>query len=318
VRGTVVDIGGVSILLTSSDAERADPVAHLLGHVPHSTASPHVEVRCSARAPAMPRRAPDRTNADFRVWTTEDTLHLELTSGGRARVSATTAWIGTGRDDPQRAAQCLLLPVLTHLLSFRDRYVLHAGSVVAGGVAYLILGGTGTGKSTLGVAAVEHGWLLLGDDMVVVRRQDQRCSAAGIPRTVAVPSDVGSRLARGPLTDDHRGRWEVPAAVLERGWFPVGGLISVGHGTTNRAGLRRVDGRAALSAVLRSYTSSLDPLHLRRFFPVAAALSRLPAWELRHGVEPRSRLSEVGRMLRGIAPEPGLAATVNAAVAEPS
>jgi hypothetical protein len=266
----------------------------------------------------MPRRAPDRTNGGFRVWTAEDTLHLELTSGARARVSATTAWIGTGRDDPQRAAQCLLLPVLTHLLSFRDRYILHAGSVVAGGVAYLILGGTGTGKSTLGVAAVEHGWLLLGDDMVVVHRQDERCSAAGIPRTVAVPSDVGSRLASRPLTDDHRGRWEVPTTVLERGWFPVGGLISVGHGTTNRASLQRVDGRAALSAVLRSYTSSLDPLHLRRFFPVAAALSRLPAWELRHGAQPRTRLSEVARVLRGIEHEPGSVATVNAAAAEPS
>jgi hypothetical protein len=180
--GRVVDIGGLSVLLEATDAARADAVDRLLCHLSSSTASPNVEIRYAARAPALPRRAPDRANEDFRVWMADDTFHVEATSGGRARVSATSAWLGTGGDDPRRAFQFLFPSVITHLLAFQDRFVLHAGAVLGAGRAYALLGRTGTGKSTLAVAALEHGWRVLGDDMVVIRRDsDERRVAAGIP-----------------------------------------------------------------------------------------------------------------------------------------
>jgi hypothetical protein len=95
-------------------------------------------------------------------------------------------------------------------------------------------------------------------------------------------------------------------------------MISVGHGSSSAASLHRLDGRAALRVLLSSYTSSLNPQHLRRFFPVAAALSRLPAWELQHGIDAGTRLAEAGRVLAGIEEEPRSAPPVSAAVSGPT
>ena len=85
--------------------------------------------------------------------------------------------------------------------------------------------------------------------------------------------------------------------VLVRGWFPVTAVIRVGHAESSRGELVPLAGRDALYAALGSFWLSLNPRLLRRFFPRAAALSRLPGWDLGHGCDPGTRLEAAARLL---------------------
>jgi hypothetical protein len=170
--------------------------------------------------------------------------------------------------------------------------------VVRDGVAYVALGPTGSGKSTLALAALSAGWQLLGDDMVAVRDAHTGLEVAGIPRRPAVPGDLGLTANGGrPLDDDHRARWGLPKGSLTGGWFPVAGVVFVGHGRTRTGALQPLAGEDALFRVLRAFSSSTDPRHLSRFFPVAGALTGLPLVELSHGNDASTRVRVARRLL---------------------
>ena len=169
----------------------------------------------------------------------------------------------------------------------------------AGG-AYVVLGDSGQGKSTLALAALASGWRLLGDDLVVVRNGPIGPEVAGIRRRVAVPGELGPQVeARGrPLAGDHRGRWELPLDTLSRGWFPVAGVMVVGHGSSQCGEIRALSGEETMYKVLGAFSSVTDPLLLHHFFPVAGSVSRLDRWYLGHGTDPATRVS-VGQRLLG-------------------
>lgn len=89
--------------------------------------------------------------------------------------------------DADLVAHLLLDHVLPRVVALRGDLMLHAaGAVGPGGRAHLLLGPTGTGKSTLAAALGAHGWPLLDDDGIrVVDAEDG-------PR--AVPGYAGVRL----------------------------------------------------------------------------------------------------------------------------
>ena len=84
---------------------------------------------------------------------------------------------------------------------------------------------------------------------------------------------------------------------MTRGWFPVAGVIIVGHSASAQGDLEPLAGEPTLYRVLGSFSSATDPLLLAQFFPIAAALSRLPSWSLDHGVDARTRLDIAQRFL---------------------
>jgi hypothetical protein len=301
----IVDVAGVRVLLEADDERQAAVVGRVLRLLPSASPPYDVDVHYAARRPVLPSRPADKANKGFRVWFDGDVFCLEVPSGARARVTPTSASLGSGDDDAASAFEFLFPAAITHLLAFQGRFILHAGGVVGERGAYPLVGATGTGKSTLAAAALEHGWRLLGDDMIVIRSGDDGLEAAGVPRRVAVPAHLGFRWAGRPIPNDRRGRLELPAEMLEAGWFPLGGTIVVGHGSDPATTVRRISGLDNLRAVLGAYRSSVNPAHLRRFFPVAAALSRLPAWALLHGTDPASRLAEAGRALALLAEASG-------------
>jgi hypothetical protein len=233
----------------------------------------------------------------MRVWHCGDELVLQEPSDVCARVGPDQAWIGGESDDLDGAFQRLFHFAATHILAHEDRFVLHGAGVAREGLAYVGLGPTGSGKSTVGLAALSAGWQLLGDDMVAVRMGRGGLQVAGIARRPAVPGDLHpSTDGAGPLDGDHRGRWGLPPTSLTGGWFPLVAVALVGHGDTPYGGLKAVSGEEALFHVLGSFSSATDPVQLSRFFPVAGALCRLPVRALSHGTDPSTRL-EVARDL---------------------
>ena len=282
-----VEIGDVSVLLTAGDEARAEAIDGLLADLPAASTPPRIAVHYERAVPAMPDRAADYTAPDGDVWFDDTTVHVRLFAGGAARATSTSATIGGGEP---RTFRMLFHSAVAHVLAFHDRFVLHAGAVAAAQDAYVVVGGTGAGKSTLGLAALEAGWHLLADDMVVVRMSGETTDVAGVPRPAAVPTDLGSALATSPLAGDVRARAVLPVATLRTGWLPVAGVISIGHAPSAAGTLEAVDGHATLRALLRSFVWTRNPLLLRRFFGTAAALSRLPGWDLRLGSHPGRRL----------------------------
>jgi hypothetical protein len=75
------------------------------------------------------------------------------------------------RDVPVDIADHLLLDhILPLVLARRGHLVLHGAVLALGGSGVVLLGQSGTGKSTLSAYAWRQGWDLLGDDGAVVHR----------------------------------------------------------------------------------------------------------------------------------------------------
>ena len=296
--GRVVDFGGVPTLVRAADPARARLASGFLrGLVPHPGPAT-LSLRYDSRRLELPGRDPDRTSDGIAVWYRRDTLWLRDADRGRARARDVDAVVVAGARDPAWGFRRLFVAAMTHMLARHDRFVLHGAAVAPDErSAHLVLGGSGAGKSTLAVAALRAGWHLLSDDMVVVREGRTGIEVAGLPRPVAVPADLASGVVGRVRAGDRRGRVELSDEVLVRGWFPVTAVIRVGHAESSRGELVPLAGRDALYAALGSFWLSLNPGLLRRFFPRAAALSRLPGWDLGHGCDPGTRLEAAARLL---------------------
>ena len=130
---------------------------------------------------------------------------------------------------------CVYLP-LTWLLARHDRFVLHGAAIERDGVALLVLGHSGAGKSTLAAAALEAGWHVLADDVVIVHRDENAAFRIhGVHRTPAFPTEIGGALTESatPL-DDPRDRAELPRHVLTGGEHALAGVVLVVHAEHDR------------------------------------------------------------------------------------
>jgi hypothetical protein len=295
----VVDIADVPLLFRATDASRTRILEQFLAGFPAAVQGAEASVRLGARLPAVPRRRADHVVDGFYVWAAGTTMHVRLESSVGAEADETQAMIGI------RVGFTHLFPaafffVVTHLLGLRDRFVVHAGALAHSGRAFLVLGGSGTGKSTLVGASLDSDWLPIADDMVVVRPGATGIELTGIRRAVAVPDDVGTRPGHEPMRGDPRRRWIVPPAALAPGWFPVAGVINVAHGASPSGVLAALDAHKALTLLMRSYPSVANSLLVRRFFRPASALARLPSWRLEHGSDPPTRLESARRLLDGV------------------
>jgi hypothetical protein len=295
--GRIIDVADVPVLFRATDSTRADALEDFLAGFTPATGPERASVRLGARLPVMPKRRPDRVVDGFDLWTSGATLHARLGAIARLSADESSAVVGAIDGNGSRAFPVAFLFFATHLLAHRDRFLLHAGAVVHGDRAYVVVGGTGAGKSTLVAATLDSEWAALADDMVVVRVDGAGPRVIGIRRAVAVPGDVDVPRAAAPARDDARGRRIVPPTALEAGWFPVAGVIAVGHGAAPGGALSKLSGHDALRVLVRSFTSGANPDLVRRFLGPAAALAGMPGWRLEHGADAAGRLRSARRLL---------------------
>lgn len=299
VSGRIVDVAGLPVRLVATDLRRAQAMAALLVELPSHPGPPLLKLRFSSQCPELPRRVPDQTDGDFRVWRSGPSLELAYGDGVGALVTPRSAEIGGHHPDLRRAFRQVFPLVVTHLLAPFGLFVVHAAGLEQAGTAVVVVGGSGAGKSSVLVAGCQDGWGALSDDLVVVRSGDEGPEVLGIRRPVAGPPEVvdptvpGSRILPGDL----RQRWVVPVERWSGGWHPVGATLVTAHGATARSTLHPCTGTDLFPAVLESFLALAGPGLLRPWFPIAAALSRLPGWELRHGRDPAQRLAAARRLL---------------------
>lgn len=303
----VVTLGDISLRLVAADAAGAAALELSVGPAGVSApgaAAPVGTVRAGGAAPALPERPPDQVYDDRRVWLEhDDLLFLDLT-GVVARSGPTTATIGggPGRELAALGIRRLFLCAVGHLLGFQDRLLVHGGAVVVDGRTVLVLGESGRGKSTVALAALEQGWPVLSDDLVILRRAEDGIDVAGVPRPPTVPTDLQAEVegAARPVADDPRGRAQLAPDVLTGGFHRVGAVVVVGHGSEPLGELAPVAGRHVHLVLVGSFPAASHPDQLRRAHPVFAELARLPSWALRHGTDAARRLASTAAAIRGL------------------
>jgi hypothetical protein len=305
----VVDIGGVSVELRASDPARSTAMTELFERLPAADRSPVASVAFLSDEGRCPEREPDEEHADLVLWRRRgDDPHdlvLAHASGLTVTIDGPDAAVGGDCESLGVGFRRLFPLALSPILALHDRILLHAGGLAGPAGAFVVVGPTGSGKSTLVLAGARAGWACLADDLVVLRLAPEPApgpalglEATGVPRLLAAPADVLSDVAESTaLADDDRSRCLVPGVRFAPGWFPVVGTLVVGHAPRVPGTLGRVSSSDTMAATIGSFHSAGDPALLRRASPHLGVLARLPAWRLLHGCEPHSRLAGAAALL---------------------
>ena len=208
-------------------------------HCPRSVTSPSTwPTEWASSQQRFPRRASaEAMTRTIPGWSSTGRVAVSWSSSpGSARFELSREEVVLLADesgDPDLVTHLLLDHVLPRVVALRGDLMLHgAGAVGPSGRAHLLLGPTGTGKSTLVTALAAGGWALLDDDGIRV------LNVEGVPH--AVPGYAGVRLlpdaAEAVLPGVVRGRPMARGHAKRR--FAVDGLA-----------LRMADGPAPIAGL---------------------------------------------------------------------
>ncbi|MQA00008.1 MAG: hypothetical protein GEU80_11880 [Dehalococcoidia bacterium] len=305
VSGCILDLAGLGVSLQTPDEVRAEAVAHLLDGADLHPGAATIEVTWQDGPLPVPDRPSDHPFPGLGLWHTDEGVALRhgvltgfaadngLRIGGGAdgRGEESPLWLDFRR---------IFEPAMTYLQAAHGRYMLHGAAMARGGRALVVVGSTGAGKSTLAWSAHVSGWELLADDYVFVRiAEDGGFEVCGMRKPVAVPGELMESPPPGArhLERGGRERWELSADILGRGWHRVAAVLRPAHGDGEQSELIPLQKSGLLTEVVAAFLASGDQVLLRQWFPHAAALSRLPGWELRHARPREHRVAEAARSL---------------------
>jgi hypothetical protein len=260
-----------------------------------------------AQAPAVPDREPDEVYEPIVLWRDGDQLYLD--SGGALRALATPSHVVIGGVAGDGALGALLLRrivhhVIAHVLSLSGRLVAHGAAVGRQGQGILMLGASGSGKSSSSYLASLAGWSLLSDDLVVVARGANGPELIGVHRAIAVPPDVIEAEA-ADIEHDLRDRRR-PDVVLDARPHRLAAVVLVGHGGA-RGSVERVSGLEVASAFLGSTPAAGNTDVAAEALRTAAALATFPCFRLLLPDTAAERLRETGALFEQIAESAGIA-----------
>jgi len=273
-------------------------MAPFFSELPDHPGAAGLSVVFASRPYQVPPASPDESYDDLQVWRTRTALFLRH-GGVQARVSDRRASLGGDDDDLREPLRYILPFTLGHLLAPQGRIVVHAAALEKAGTAVLVFGATGSGKSTAVLAGLRSGWHALSDDLVVLRNGNAGLEVCGLPKPMAVPPELVEITERGcdPIPGDKRCRWVVRGQHWQRGWHRVAACLVTGHAERSPGYLRPLGASSLFTTVLVSFPGPAEPSAVRQLFPVAAALSRLPAWELGHDPDTVRRLATAARLI---------------------
>lgn len=131
------------------------------------------------------------------VWLAAKPRHVQLlspdpVSGRDAAVASVLLEQGHGLDGSLRARPGV--EVISAWAIGRDVLPVHASGIALGDRALILLGESGSGKTTTALALAERGWNLLADDRCFVYRHGPEVKAASLYATAIVTETSLSRL----------------------------------------------------------------------------------------------------------------------------
>ncbi|HVH11524.1 MAG TPA: hypothetical protein VM759_00660 [Longimicrobium sp.] len=170
------------------------------------------------------------------------------------------------------------------LMGRLGRTLVHAGAIAApDGRAWLLVGGTFSGKSTTCVDLIRAGWDYLADDHVIVGRTEHGVEVEGWPRRFNLDRGYAEGVSRGT-----RGRVD-PDAFGPGRWVraaPLGGVIFPRVEAELPTALSPVGAADALSGLLQqSPWLMADPGTAAEVLNLLRRVAGFPAFQLRLGAD---------------------------------
>jgi hypothetical protein len=250
---------------------------------------PDVRLAFGSHMQPLPERSPDEIQGDLQLWHDDEALTIACGTRVSARVESSRGELGGYSPELGTVFHHFAPFMLSSLLAPQGRFVLHAGAIQRAGQAVLVLGGSGVGKSTLILGALQDGWNVLSDDLVVVRSDSSGPVVSGIPQGLVVPSEViAGEASDRPDSGDLRGRRQLPFEAWDRAWHPVKGIVIVAHGASEQAEIEPVETRWLLGVLVYSMLCR-QPVRVRDYTRLAIALCDLPGCRLLHSRAPEER-----------------------------
>jgi hypothetical protein len=193
---------GIPTLIIADDPQLLSAAAAAYAHwlVEAPVAEPVIEIRLETGSPST---------ADVSRDIAVDGSRLRAEGGGAegtadAATGEASAVIVPGLASDALAFADLLDTLLLFLLARRGRTPVHASAFMIGDLAIVLAGPSGTGKSTLALAAAKAGFPVLSDDMIFVQ-QEPNFALWGFPRPIHVyskdvpPGDHRTRMRNNKL-----------------------------------------------------------------------------------------------------------------------
>ena len=287
--GLAVDIAGVSVGITATDAMRATAAHALLGRMAPTDREPAVHLHFGGHRAPPPERTPDVCAGELQIWHDDAALGIAYGTLVGARVESGRGTLGGYAEDLVRVFHHVAPFMLASLLAPHGRFLLHGGAIQRNGRAVLVLGGSATGKSTTVLGALQAGWTVLADDLAVVRSGPTGPMVSGIPKPLAVPEEVVSQeMPFRASQSDARGRVTLSFEAWDREPHPLSAVVIVGHGDHTDTVVEPIE-RPKLLGKLFDAMLSRQPSDVRRYFSLAAALCDVQAFQLGHSRAPHVR-----------------------------
>ena len=299
---TIVDVAGVAIAVSTSDDARRVAVADALAGFPETDDRPVASITVDAARATVPDVPPRAEELGFRFWAVDDGV-VASASSAVLRVVGDGAAIHVDDDDDLDVVEGLVAIALAWLLAPRARYLVHGAAIARDGVGFLVLGESRAGKSTLAAGALEAGWAVLSDDLVVLAPQGDGIRLFGVHRDPAIPMELGGpAVERGTPLDGPRQRALLDRAVLTSGAVALAGTILVAHADDASGTLTPASARRIIPLLLKSFAPTVDDSLRPTFFAFTERVAALPAWELGHAADVTRRRAHVARALTQCAP----------------
>jgi hypothetical protein len=290
-----VVVAGITLEVQADGADLWQPVEVLFSGCIPSVAEPEITIRHGPTPPAVPDRPPTWCVPELAVWLEADGVAARHASGATGRRFDDQIIVG-GSDpsdsDPARAFRLVTQLPLIDALARHGRHAMHAAAVERDGDAVLVLGDSGAGKSTLAYAGSQGGWRIVADDLSLVGI-DGVARVSGLPKPVHVPGNLLTLPPAGSrrLPDDERERWSLPpTAIAARGRYPIAAVVMLAHSTGRASAVEVPPSPTRLQMLIGSLPLAGLPHVVQAFFPIAAAVSRLPMWTYTHPARVEERV----------------------------
>jgi hypothetical protein len=291
------DVAGLRLRTTSESAADLELVRRVVGDTAVDAAL-SAFLTIDDVGPEVPNRAPDFRGPYGEHWDDGVTHWFRHHWGLTAEVTPPYARIGGSVTGYRRwvMVRNSMLFVLARLVLVQGRFLLHGAAVRRDDGALLVVGPSGSGKSSLAFAAHVAGWDVCADDMVIVDPHSARPAVQGVARVPTLPADVAADVDGEALPQDTRDRLELTWFTLDTRAAPVDAVIVCGHHDGDGA-MTSISSATALEALVPALVLSALPQPVTRWFPIAARLARGPCFQLLHAADPATRLARAGDLL---------------------
>jgi len=250
-----------------------------------------------------------RRRGDAHLWLAPNPRHLQslvLAAPGAGEPARASVVLdrSQGLDGSLQARPGV--EVISAWAASRGILPIHASGIARGGHALILLGDSGSGKTTTALALAERGWSLVGDDRCFLYREAAGPRVASLYATAVVTGKSLSRLQARDWQDigiTHHGKHarRLPPAIAMAHEADLAGVVWVSpeagrlyepEAMTRRDAL--VPWQAALAPALQAHGPSAD------WVRQLAGLSRLvPAWRMRIGWDFARIDAALGALLAG-------------------